>query len=44
MNVLIDATSITKKKAGVGVYAKNLIEELTPLSSWPAFLLAGAGR
>jgi hypothetical protein len=31
MNVLIDATSITKKKAGVGVYAKNLIHELINL-------------
>jgi glycosyltransferase involved in cell wall biosynthesis len=28
MNVLIDATGITKNKAGVGVYAKNLIHEL----------------
>jgi len=25
MNVLIDATGITRKKAGVGIYAKNLI-------------------
>jgi glycosyltransferase involved in cell wall biosynthesis len=28
MNVLIDATGITKNKAGVGVYAKNLLDEL----------------
>jgi glycosyltransferase involved in cell wall biosynthesis len=28
MNVLIDATCIRKNKAGVGVYAKNLIHEL----------------
>jgi glycosyltransferase involved in cell wall biosynthesis len=28
MNILIDATGITKNKAGVGVYAKNLIDEL----------------
>ncbi len=28
MNVLIDATGVTKTKAGVGVYAKNLIHEL----------------
>ena len=29
MNVLIDATGIAKEKAGVGVYAKNLLECLT---------------
>lgn len=39
MNVLIDATSITKKKAGVGVYAKNLIEELTRVHPGPHFFL-----
>ena len=39
MNVLIDATSITKKKAGVGVYAKNLIEELTRFHPGPHFFL-----
>jgi glycosyltransferase involved in cell wall biosynthesis len=31
MNVLIDATGVTKSKAGVGVYAKNLIHELVGL-------------
>ncbi len=29
MKILIDATSITKIKAGVGVYAKNLLDRLT---------------
>lgn len=33
MNVLIDATGIRRNKAGVGVYAKNLIEELVRTSS-----------
>ncbi|WP_213807815.1 glycosyltransferase family 1 protein [Granulicella sp. dw_53] len=32
MKVLIDATAITKNKAGVGVYAKNLIQELQGLN------------
>jgi glycosyltransferase involved in cell wall biosynthesis len=32
MRVLIDCTSITRNKAGVGVYAKNLVEELTRLA------------
>ena len=31
MNVLIDATGITRNKAGVGVYAKSLIEALIAL-------------
>jgi glycosyltransferase involved in cell wall biosynthesis len=39
MNVLIDATSITKKKAGVGVYAKNLIDELTRIRPGPHFFV-----
>ncbi len=29
MNILIDATGIAKEKAGVGVYAKNLLDHLT---------------
>ena len=29
IRVLIDATGITKEKAGVGVYAKNLLDQLT---------------
>jgi glycosyltransferase involved in cell wall biosynthesis len=29
MKILIDATGITRQKAGVGVYAKNLIDKLT---------------
>ena len=29
MHVLIDATGITRKKAGVGVYARNLLDHLT---------------
>ncbi len=41
MNVLIDATGITKNKAGVGVYAKNLIDELVARhSDLHMFLLA----
>jgi glycosyltransferase involved in cell wall biosynthesis len=32
MRVLIDCTGITRNKAGVGVYAKNLVEELTRLA------------
>ena len=39
MNVLINATGITKNKAGVGVYAKNLIEELTHVPAGPHFFL-----
>ncbi len=35
MNVLIDATGVTKKKAGVGVYARNLIQELTRIRPGP---------
>jgi glycosyltransferase involved in cell wall biosynthesis len=41
MNVLIDASSITRKKAGVGTYAKNLIEELIRIHPRPhLFVLA----
>lgn len=41
MNLLIDATAVTKHKAGVGVYAKNLIHELTALhADLHLFLLA----
>jgi glycosyltransferase involved in cell wall biosynthesis len=28
MRILVDASAVTRKKAGVGVYAKNLIQEL----------------
>jgi glycosyltransferase involved in cell wall biosynthesis len=35
MNVLIDATGIARKKAGVGIYAKNLIEELIRIHPRP---------
>ena len=33
MKVLIDATGITRQKAGVGVYARNLIDKLTTTNS-----------
>jgi glycosyltransferase involved in cell wall biosynthesis len=39
MRVLIDCTSITRNKAGVGVYAKNLVEELTRLPDGPQYYL-----
>lgn len=39
MNVLIDATSIRRSKAGVGVYAKNLIEELIRIPTGPHFFI-----
>jgi glycosyltransferase involved in cell wall biosynthesis len=39
MRVLIDCTSITRNKAGVGVYAKNLVEELTRLEHGPQYFL-----
>jgi len=39
MRVLIDCTSITRKKAGVGVYAKNLVEELTRLAQGPQYFV-----
>jgi glycosyltransferase involved in cell wall biosynthesis len=32
MNVLIDATCVTKNKAGVGIYVANLIKELASIS------------
>jgi glycosyltransferase involved in cell wall biosynthesis len=39
MRVLIDCTSITRNKAGVGVYAKNLVEELTRQAGGPTFFV-----
>jgi glycosyltransferase involved in cell wall biosynthesis len=39
MRVLIDCTSITRNKAGVGVYAKNLVEELTRLADGPEYFI-----
>lgn len=33
MRVLIDCTQVTRKKAGVGVYAENMVRELTRLES-----------
>ncbi len=39
IRVLIDATSITKKKAGVGVYAKNLIDNLVTAGQLELFLV-----
>ena len=39
MRVLIDCTSITRNKAGVGVYAKNLVEELTRLAHGPQYFV-----
>lgn len=33
MKVLIDCTQVTRKKAGVGVYAENMVRELTRLDS-----------
>lgn len=39
MRVLIDCTGITRKKAGVGVYAKNLVEELIRLQNGPRYYL-----
>jgi glycosyltransferase involved in cell wall biosynthesis len=39
MNVLIDATVVTREKAGVGVYAKNLIQEITRIHPGPRFFL-----
>ncbi len=40
MRVLIDASGVTKKKAGVGVYAKNLIDRLTVLPDLQLFVVA----
>ena len=39
LRVLIDGTGITKKKAGVGVYAKNLIDRLVRASQFELFLV-----
>jgi glycosyltransferase involved in cell wall biosynthesis len=39
MRVLIDCTSITRKKAGVGVYARNLIDQLTCLAQGPHYFV-----
>lgn len=39
IRVLIDATGITRKKAGVGVYGKNLIEQLLALQQVELFLV-----
>jgi glycosyltransferase involved in cell wall biosynthesis len=39
MRVLIDCTGITRNKAGVGVYAKNLVEELSRLAHGPHYFL-----
>jgi glycosyltransferase involved in cell wall biosynthesis len=39
MRVLIDCTGITRNKAGVGVYARNLVEELTRLPHGPQYFL-----
>lgn len=39
MRVLIDCTSITRNKAGVGVYAKNLVDELTRLQHGPRYFV-----
>jgi glycosyltransferase involved in cell wall biosynthesis len=41
MKILIDATGITREKAGVGVYAKNLLSHLTAFpSDMEIFILA----
>jgi len=39
VRVLIDTTGITRKKAGVGVYAKNLIDQLIPAHQLDLFLV-----
>lgn len=39
MKVLINLTGITKNKAGVGVYAKNLVDELIRIHPGPHFFL-----
>jgi glycosyltransferase involved in cell wall biosynthesis len=39
MRVLIDATGITRKKAGVGVYGKNLIDRLVAAGGMELFLV-----
>jgi glycosyltransferase involved in cell wall biosynthesis len=39
MRILIDCTGITRNKAGVGVYAKNLVDELTRLERGPEYFI-----
>jgi glycosyltransferase involved in cell wall biosynthesis len=39
LRVMIDATCIARKKAGVGIYAKNLIEELIRIPARPHLFL-----
>jgi glycosyltransferase involved in cell wall biosynthesis len=39
MRVLIDATGVTRKKAGVGVYGKNLIDRLVATGQMELFLV-----
>ncbi len=39
LRVLIDATGLTKKKAGVGVYGKNLIDRLVTAGHMSLFLV-----
>jgi glycosyltransferase involved in cell wall biosynthesis len=39
MNILIDASSVTKNKAGAGIYAINLIDELTLIHPGPRFFV-----
>jgi glycosyltransferase involved in cell wall biosynthesis len=39
MRVLIDCTGITRNKAGVGVYARNLVDELTRLPHGAQYFL-----
>ena len=39
LRVLIDCTGITRQKAGVGVYAKNLVEQLLRLPQGPRYFV-----
>jgi hypothetical protein len=39
MRVLIDCTQVTRKKAGVGVYAENMIREMIALDSGMSWFL-----
>ena len=39
MNILIDATGITRQKTGVGVYAKNLLDVLTRIPGTSRFFI-----
>ena len=39
IRVLVDATALTKKKAGVGVYGKNLINQLVTAGQFELFLV-----